>query len=420
MRKLAQLIALPCLSLLGLSVAPTLFPLPAPSLICLAETKNHQLQTVEDKFKHSRYLGVASCSSSNCHGTSKVTRSSQILHNEFLTWFKEDNHAKAYKTLLTDEAKKIAVNLGLKAPHQEQACLSCHATLTPKERQGERFNIEDGVGCESCHGAAEGWIGSHAEKGVSHEDNVKAGLTDLVSPINRAMMCTSCHYGDDSRPLNHRLYGAGHPRVGFELDTYESVMPRHWLVDEEYAQRKASYSPTKAWLAGQYALTERFLNKLAKDPQHPDFSLYSCYSCHHDFARKEFLYKNYGGKPGEPPLDLSHQKVLAIALTMDPGDVGTNLKGIKSKIDSFDNRSDNLKRTQLALAQSLTDFSNYNFQYAEQVVMGLSAISSELTPKSTIQEAIIKELYLAVKDAQKADPRKISALIGRFISTIKI
>lgn len=420
MRKLAPLLAPLCFSLIGLSLAPALTLKTANLFFCFADNEIQPPPGVEGKFKHSGYLGVSSCSSSNCHGASKVSRSSQILHNEFLTWFKQDNHAKGYKTLLTDEAKRIALNLGLKAPHQEQACLTCHATYAPEGLRGERFNLEDGVGCESCHGAAEGWIKSHAEKGASHQDNVKAGLTDLVSPLNRAMMCTSCHYGDDSRQLNHRLYGAGHPRVGFELDTYESVMPRHWLVDEDYAQRKASYSPTKAWLAGQYALTERFLKKLAEDPRHPDFSLYSCYSCHHDFARKEFLYKSYGGKPGEPPLDLSHQRVLAVALSMDPGNVGANLKGIKSKIESFDNRSDNLKRTQLALARSLTNVGDYNFQYAEQVVMGLSAITSELKPSSTPQEAILRELYLALKDAQNADPRQISALIERFITTIKL
>ena len=143
------------------------------------------------------FMGPGSCSSSNCHGDIKPRNSSNVLQNEYTTWSKHDRHSKAYLTLLNQDSKTIASNLGITDASKAPLCLSCHATYVEEASQkGERFRLEDGVACESCHGAANGWLKTHAEIGSTHADNVKNGLTDLVPLDARASLCLSCHTVD--------------------------------------------------------------------------------------------------------------------------------------------------------------------------------------------------------------------------------
>ena len=72
-------------------------------------------------------------------------------------------------------AEQIAQNLGIGAPEKAKICLDCHAThIEDASLKGEKFSIEDGVSCESCHGAAEKWIGPHTAKNASHARGIMA------------------------------------------------------------------------------------------------------------------------------------------------------------------------------------------------------------------------------------------------------
>src|SRR5262249_47923289 len=117
-----------------------------------------------------RYLGTGSCSSSACHGGTQPKNGGSILQNEYVTWSKFDAHSKAWSVLTSADSKKIAAHLGIQDPSHETLCLSCHSTNVPdSKKRGEKYVLEDGVSCESCHGAAEGWIRQHTESGQSHE-----------------------------------------------------------------------------------------------------------------------------------------------------------------------------------------------------------------------------------------------------------
>src|SRR2546421_619717 len=100
--------------------------------------------------------GTASCSASVCHGGSAI---GQRL-SEATTWRALDPHARAYDTLLISESQAIAKNMwGDKlSAHEAPLCLNCHVHPS-YERARPNFRKEDGVGCESCHGAAQDWIG---------------------------------------------------------------------------------------------------------------------------------------------------------------------------------------------------------------------------------------------------------------------
>lgn len=99
-------------------------------------------------------------------------------------------HANAYKTLLTDEAKKVAAKAGVKgAPNEAEACLKCHVTGGGTAKNIEAsFKKEEGVGCESCHGAASAYKMLH-----SKGDLEKSKAAGLNPGEKTAKACQTCH-----------------------------------------------------------------------------------------------------------------------------------------------------------------------------------------------------------------------------------
>ena len=68
---------------------------------------------------------------------------------------------------------------GIADATREPLCLDCHAENVAAALRGPRFQLDDGVGCEACHGASARWIASHDDTPrVTHADNVAAGLVD--------------------------------------------------------------------------------------------------------------------------------------------------------------------------------------------------------------------------------------------------
>lgn len=288
-----------------------------------------------------KFMGTGSCSSSNCHGGVNPLSGSTVLQNEYHTWQKLDRHAQAYSVLLNDDSKKIANHLGIERPEAEPLCLKCHATYVPSvEQQGPKYQVEDGVSCESCHNPSEHWLKSHSTKGATHEENVKNGLAELVPLEKRATLCLSCHFGTEDKTVNHRLYGAGHPRLAFELDTFGVLQPKHWVIDEDYRTRKADYVPVAAWLVGQTTHAIATLEALesptrSKHGLMPELSLFDCYSCHHSLTEDQWKQRDYSGKPGELTLNLPSLYILREALPALDSDLADELKDKLSELHNF-------------------------------------------------------------------------------------
>lgn len=226
------------------------------------------------------HLGVASCAGSNCHG-----------QHEYRVWSQEsdphriDSHHRAFAVLLEDRAVRIARNLGLADASRADICLDCHADNIAAEKRGPLFKLSDGVGCESCHGAASGWLAIHLS-GSGHKANLAAGLNPTEQPAARAKICLRCHLGRGGEELNHQIMGAGHPPLPFELDSFTAIEPAHFVVDKSYVQRKGFVSGINTWAVGQAVeVTERMDAIL--DPKNvpngvnPELVLFDCESCHH-------------------------------------------------------------------------------------------------------------------------------------------
>jgi hypothetical protein len=273
-------------------------------------------------------MGVATCASSLCHGSIAEWRGSAVLQNEYVTWSRVDKHAGASKLLRNERSIRIGKNLGLKEPPEKaKVCLDCHAHNPDPGLADRRSHTEDGVSCEACHGPAQRWLAPHTAPGRTHAANVASGLYPLDSPVERARLCLSCHFGNEDRLVTHRMMGAGHPRLSFELETFSHMAPSHFRMDADYVARKGTSNGAKVWAIGQ-AMAVVQIMKLLKSPTRgrdglfPEFVLFDCHTCHHPMSQPRFAPRTvFGGTsaPGTARVNDSNLMMLrAIMRRVDP------------------------------------------------------------------------------------------------------
>lgn len=387
------------------------------------------------------HQGVASCAGSTCHGAVREFADSNILHNEFITWTREDRHSKAYQTLLNKDSKMIAQKLGIGAPHTEALCLDCHASNVPQKQRGKKFQLSDGIGCESCHGGSENWLASHVKD--THAQNLKSGLYPTEEPEARAALCLSCHYGNDDKFVTHRIMGAGHPRISFELDNFTELMPPHHKVDADYKQRKTLNDSTQAWALGQLAFVRQILQQLEhrglrSEGLFPELSLFDCHSCHHPMSKIRWTARSSTGLgPGEVRLQdanfimlqallnaadkakaeqvrrltraLHHATTQGItALRAAIADFQKALPELEKTLRSRNYSDADIKAVLAQLIQSGLNNEFLDYAAAEQAVMAIASLLSTLDARAAftakIQEAVnarLDALYACTDDDEK-------------------
>jgi hypothetical protein len=250
------------------------------------------------------HLGAVNCASSLCHGSVSAWKDSNVLQNEYVTWSRVDKHAtRAYQALFDERSKRIVANLGYKQPaHQVKACLDCHSHNPPQAQRGERFSAADGIQCEACHGPADGWIRTHVAPGATHRDNVQHGLYPTNEPVAQAKLCLSCHFGNADKFVTHRMMGAGHPRMSFELDTFTQTQPPHFVVDDDWRARKGDWDAVRVWAIGQALAARELLNVLldparSRDGLFPELVVFDCHACHHPMSDVRWSPRT-GASPG--------------------------------------------------------------------------------------------------------------------------
>jgi hypothetical protein len=278
------------------------------------------------------HLGVTSCSGSTCHGAVQPVRGSQVLQNEYLTWQRQDAHAKAYAVLLEPRSKRIAQNLGLPDAHTAKICLDCHADNVAPALRGRQFQISDGVGCEACHGGGQRWLGPHVAGNTPTAELQKLGLYPTEDPVARAKLCLGCHFGDETRFVTHRIMGAGHPRMSFELDTFTEIQPAHYVVDDDYRKRKKVASGMQTWAIGQAMALSQITASIA-DPKRngagafPELVTYDCHSCHHPMSNLRWQARESTGLgPGVIRFNDANALMLQVVAERVAGNVAPNLK----------------------------------------------------------------------------------------------
>jgi len=267
-----------------------------------------------------QYVGPAACASQNCHGSvTPRSDSATSLQNEYITWYKEDRHAKSYAVLLEDRSQRMAARLGLReAPHKAKRCLDCHAVNVPAKARGPKFRLEDGVSCEGCHGPAGAWLARHTEHDWEASRSVRLGMRETSRPVVAAEVCLGCHLGSATKRVDHEMLAAGHPPLVFELDTFAADMPAHWA---EHAGNRGWFHG-EAWAAGQVVAAREAALHFARqvgDHGWPDFAAYDCQACHHEIGRGQPWELH--GTAGRPSLDASRRPgVDAVARVLAPGE----------------------------------------------------------------------------------------------------
>jgi hypothetical protein len=314
------------------------FAWPSVLMALLMLTAGLQALQAQAVQRGGRFEGAASCAGSTCHGRSegngKVVRQDELMH-----WQEPSSpggaHSRAYAVLAGARGQQIAATLGLGSATSAPACLGCHATDAPSAQRGERFQLTDGVGCESCHGASSGWLATHYTVPATHSSNIAQGMIALERPVARAAVCLDCHFGS-SQPghfVTHRMMAAGHPRIAFELDLF-STLQQHHDEDADYKARKGQTDSVRLWAVGQAEAVRRSLGlfvrpELGTQGIFPEFYFYDCHSCHRkidDRGERVLTFEKNPGRPipfGMPPFNDENIIMLsAVANVLAPSQAG--------------------------------------------------------------------------------------------------
>lgn len=142
-------------------------------------------------------------------------------------------------------------------------CTICHAPFqaVPATHLSSTARADEGVSCESCHGAAGGWFRGHTRKDWTYNTRVGAGMRDLRSLYVRATACAACH-----QYLEPALLKAGHPDLFFELDSQSIAEPKHWADDDPW-------NGPREWLTGQAVALREMSWNLHGDPLTDEWSI---------------------------------------------------------------------------------------------------------------------------------------------------
>jgi hypothetical protein len=398
-------------------------------------------------------VGVVNCASSLCHGSISPWKDSNVLQNEYVTWSRVDKHStQAYQVLLTERSRKIAANLGLKEPaHQAKICLDCHSHNPAPRLRGERFRAGEGVTCESCHGPAEKWIQSHVASGATHADNVAHGLYPTNEPVAQARLCLSCHFGNKDKFVTHRMMGAGHPRMSFELDTFSQSEPAHFVIDADWQKRKGTRDAARVWAIGQALAATEILDllldpKRSHDGLFPELVVFDCHACHHSMRDVRWTPRTHAS-PGrirlndanflmlrriaaravapEQSMELTQQVAqLQRAVAGDGGDALEAARALRASIDSLAAKiaqrtftAADLRAMVAGLVDDGVAGQYRDYAGAEQATMAIASLANYLARRGELADvrgvnAALDRVYETVKDDETYKPERYQAALA--------
>lgn len=173
-------------------------------------------------------LGNGTCGGSECHANVELTwLTSKPGGQEHYASFRKLKQAR-------DNSEKYTKAVGLaKFDDPAGMCVKCHATYLVK---AQTF---DGVGCESCHGAASGYRDFHSKNSKDRAGSINRGMRDLLrKPNNWIGVCQDCHVLGTKYEA---LIDAGHKDGA------------RWKVSQKYVSIQAHWKETTTYTVAQIA-----------------------------------------------------------------------------------------------------------------------------------------------------------------------
>lgn len=265
-----------------------------------------------------KHTGVASCAGP-CHARQAAmgtVEGADMRGSEVAVWQQADTprgrHSQAYNVLLGRRAQDMGRKLGYR-PETAQACLVCHANPVDSSKRDARFQLSDGVSCETCHGGSEKWLPIHyepastpEERAARHQRNLANGLFPLENVADRARVCGACHIGSaaPNQFVTHQIMGAGHPRLSFELELFTSLQQHH-VEDDLYRAAKPVTPRGNVWAMGQAVAARTnvvlFLqSEERRQSLFPELSFFDCHSCHRPISDNPAFQSTWRPNPLRP------------------------------------------------------------------------------------------------------------------------
>lgn len=203
----------------------------------------------------------------------------------------ESAHARAFETLASEDAGKIAADNGLGDPQQEEACLKCHATRAflgagVVVNEKAKYANSEGIGCEACHGP-----GSDYKPKKVMVDPQAARAAGMVS-VREAHACARCHNEDSPTfkgfDFEERWAEIAHPvptRGAAQTDTSATMtgMPDEIIFTSSVGNVLFPHGAHVKDLEIECAECHHEIHASGLDTPHPDYltsSWSSCETCH--------------------------------------------------------------------------------------------------------------------------------------------
>jgi hypothetical protein len=221
-------------------------------------------------------------------------------------------------------------------------------------------------------------------------------------------MCLSCHFGDKNRSITHRIMGAGHPRMSFELDTFTALEPAHFIIDKDYIKRgKTAANSVKIWSIGQ-AMALGLMLDILLDPNRgmdgffPELIVFDCHSCHSPMNKLQWMKREATGKlgPGIPKFNDSNLLMLqVIAMQVNPK-LGSELKNATIKLhESIRNNRNEMILAAKSLKKItdllIIDFEKYQFKISDMKKM-ITFIVKNANKGEYVDYAGAEQAYMAI------------------------
>lgn len=206
-------------------------------------------------------------------------------HKPSVEAWRETRHFKTFQQIhRTDEAKAIAKKMGIKSiKSRKSACAGCHFTFVAAKRRPI-----SGITCESCHGAAKGWMDVHNDYGgkkVKRETETaehrrqrvaRSVAAGMIKPVRTyetagaksyaglydiAANCYSCHTVPNEELVNNGGHPAGSP---FDLVAWTQGEVRHNIFYSEANGEATANARRVMYVVGKALDLEFALRGVAK------------------------------------------------------------------------------------------------------------------------------------------------------------
>jgi hypothetical protein len=124
-----------------------------------------------------------------CHGLKNIGNQQKV--------WEDSRHSKAFNSLLSDKAKQYTAGKGLEIAEQNKLCLRCHTTkhFLGVDDVDPQYKLNEGVGCEACHGAGL----KYSSADIMKEEDL---FLNNGGSKGNAETCIKCH-----SPLANKNFG---------------------------------------------------------------------------------------------------------------------------------------------------------------------------------------------------------------------